>query len=187
MKRLKKGPQVLRSSKTQRDTKKRAGHKKPSGIQKTNARPKTQRHVKNLPELEKPPRVGKTSPSWKKPRTPDLKSTFSLNIIVKEATEFYWRSQTSSHVKDNKVWEREYKTYHPRMLQTVETIPVTDLLKHDHSQTEGHDGTIRYRLVILAQCGNWRVWGSFPSLLIYKKKKKEKNNQSESHILKSSP
>ena len=43
------------------------------------------------------------------------------------------------------------------MLQTVETIPVTDLLKHDHSQTEGHDGTIRYRLVILAQCGNWRV------------------------------
>jgi hypothetical protein len=30
-------------------------------------------------------------------------------------------------------------------------------------------------------------FSSFPSLLIYKKKKKEKNNQSESHILKSSP
>ena len=53
MKRLKKGPQVLRSSKTQRDTKNLAGHKKPSGTQKK------QRKTKNPAPCQKPPRVGK--------------------------------------------------------------------------------------------------------------------------------
>ena len=127
-------------------------------LKKNNARAKTQRHVKNLPELEKP-------------RTPDLKSIFSLNIIIKEATysidahkrpvkcsnnEDRWF--TMYHVKDNKVWESK------RILNISSENVVANCRDHTRHTflmipklaEQWHDGTIRYRLVILAQCGNSR-------------------------------
>ena len=178
MKRLKKSPQVLRSSKTQRDTKNRAGHKKPSGIQKTNARPKTQRHVKNLPELEKPPRVGKTSPSWKnlpeleKPSNTRFEEYFSLKHHHQGSN---WILLTLTNVQSNVatmktddllciMWRtirfEKAREYISRIRESCCKLsrPYPSHLLND-SQTEGHDGTIRYRLVILAQCGNSRVWG----------------------------
>ena len=140
MKRLKKGPQVLRSSKTQRDTKNLAGHKK------NNARPKTQRHVKNLPELEKTSNTRFEEYFFFKHHR---QGSNWILLTLTNVQSLMWRTIR---------FERENIKHIIRECCKL-SRPYPSHLLNDSQRTEGHDGTIRYRLVILVQCGNWRVWG----------------------------